>query len=71
MAYLNHTRAADTGLRARLSTLTGQFAERFARYRLYRQTLAELGQLSPRELADLGIHRSQIASIAIEAAYGK
>lgn len=71
MAYINTSRAADTGLRARLTALTEGFAERYARYRLYRETMAELSHLSARELADLGIHRSQIQSIATEAAYGK
>ena len=71
MAYVNHTRAADFGQRARLSTAFGRLAERLARYRLYRQTMTELGQLSARELQDLGLHRSQIRSVATEAAYGK
>ena len=71
MAYINNTRAADFGLRAHLSAALDSVTERFARYRLYRQTLTELGYLSARELADLGIHRSQIHSIATEAAYGK
>ncbi len=50
------------GLRAGL-------AERFGKYRLYRRTLDELASLSERELADLGIHRSQIREIATQAAY--
>jgi uncharacterized protein YjiS (DUF1127 family) len=35
---------------------------------VYRQTLGELTQLSDRDLADLGLHRSQIAAVAREAA---
>lgn len=70
MAYMNTTRAADYGLRARFSALTANFGERVARYRLYRQTLGELSALSNRELSDLGISRSQITSIAMDAAYG-
>jgi uncharacterized protein YjiS (DUF1127 family) len=62
---------AALGNRSAFSTLKAKLAERLARYRVYRQTLAELGHLSERELADLGIHRSQITSIATEAAYGK
>jgi len=37
---------------------------------LYRETVRELNNLNNRELADLGIGRSAIKSIALEAAYG-
>ncbi len=40
---------------------------RFARYRLYRQTVNELSALSNRELADLGLHRSMIRQLAQQA----
>ncbi|MDP5217837.1 DUF1127 domain-containing protein [Ruegeria sp. 2205SS24-7] len=42
---------------------------RFEQYRLYRRTLSELSALSDRDLADLGIHRSMIRQIAMEASY--
>ena len=42
---------------------------RVARYRLYRRTVAELSALSGRELADLGLHRSMIRRVALQAAY--
>ena len=38
---------------------------------VYRQTVRELEALSARDLADLGIHRSMIETVAHEAAYGK
>ncbi|SDC34000.1 DUF1127 domain-containing protein [Ruegeria marina] len=41
---------------------------RFARYRVYRETVNELSSLSGRELADLGLHRSMIKRIALQAA---
>ena len=44
---------------------------RFAQYRVYRKTLSELGELSNRELADLGLNRSMLKRIALEAAYGE
>jgi uncharacterized protein YjiS (DUF1127 family) len=37
-------------------------------YKLYRQTVNELSQLSDRELADLGIARFDIARVARKAA---
>ncbi|PWJ13273.1 protein of unknown function [Jannaschia seohaensis] len=52
---------------ARLSALR----EAWGRWRLYRRTHAELSKLSNRDLADLGLNRSMIKSIAMDAAYGK
>ena len=45
-------------------------ADRAAKRKVYRTTLAELEVLSTRDLADLGIARSSIRAIAYEAAYG-
>lgn len=42
--------------------------ERFHAYRRYRRTLNELAQLTDRELADLGLHRSGLKAVALEAA---
>lgn len=46
-------------------------AEAYAAWRVYRNTLAELNELSVREMADLGINPSMVRRIALEAAYGK
>lgn len=43
---------------------------RYEQYRLYRQTVKELSELSGRELADLGLSRSGIRGKAIEVVYG-
>ncbi len=43
---------------------------RTEQYRTYRRTIRELSDLSDRALADLGLSRSMIKSIAREAAYG-
>ncbi|MDB9759817.1 DUF1127 domain-containing protein [Planktomarina sp.] len=51
----------------RFNTMREQMAKRAT----YRTTVAELNSLSGRDLADLGIHRSSIRSIAYEAAYIK
>jgi uncharacterized protein YjiS (DUF1127 family) len=42
-----------------------------AKRALYRKTISELQSLTGRELADLGINRSAIKGIALEAAFGK
>jgi uncharacterized protein YjiS (DUF1127 family) len=39
----------------------------FANWRMYRQTVVELGRMSNRELNDLGIARSDINRVAREA----
>lgn len=46
-------------------------AKRRARRRVFRTTLNELQALSNRELADLGLHRSQLRQIALDAANGR
>ena len=66
MAYLN-TAAAPQGL----SGLRARIQDAMEKRRIYRTTLSELSGLSNRELADLGIARSMIKGIALEAAYGK
>lgn len=43
-------------------------ARSFNNWRKYRQTVAELGRMSNRELSDLGIGRSEIQSVARAAA---
>lgn len=71
MATTFHTaRLSNTGSFGQgLSGLRTTLAERFAQYRSYRTTLDELGMLTDRELADMGMHRSDIREIAFEAAY--
>ena len=62
----NITRGADLNVGGTF----GKLAQRWAQYRTYRRTLAELSELSARDLADLGIHRGSIRALAFEAAYG-
>lgn len=71
MAYVNSSRSASLGLRDRLGAMVKSVAEALERRRMYNRTLRELRALSNRELADLGIHRSMITRVALEAAYGK
>lgn len=58
----------DNAIMARVSGFFAHLAEKRARAAIYRQTVRELGRLSSRDLADLGINDSMITSIAYEAA---
>lgn len=71
MAYVNSSRAASFSLADRISGFLAQSKLQIARRAVYNQTVRELVQLSDRELADLGIARVDIPSVAREAAYGK
>ena len=71
MAYANTSGAATFGLRDRIAAMARVCTEGAARRRVYRQTVEELSNLSDRELADLGIHRSIINRVALHAANGK
>jgi uncharacterized protein YjiS (DUF1127 family) len=75
MAFVNATRTSSNdlsiavgvyGLISRLTALSARYAD----YRAYRETVTELSKLSSRELADLGLSRGTIASVAHEAVYG-
>lgn len=59
---------AGTPLWQRLGALPASLAERAARQRLYRATTSELQALGDRDLADLGLQRSQIREVAAAAA---
>lgn len=53
----------------RIGGFISGISARFAQYRTYQRTLDELQSLSDRELADLGISRLSLRSIAYRAAY--
>lgn len=63
ISYPNVRALADGGIVSRLFKAV-------ADYRLYLATVDELSQLSDRDLADLGLHRSSIHGIARESVYG-
>ncbi|SES14772.1 protein of unknown function [Tranquillimonas rosea] len=72
MAYADpQTRRYDATLTGSAGGIMDNLQERWTRWRLYRRTLTELQSLTTRELADLGIGRSQVRGIALEAAYGR
>jgi uncharacterized protein YjiS (DUF1127 family) len=71
MALAQNTQILDAGIAARLSATFASLSDAWQRRRVYRQTLRELNALTSRELADLGMHRSMITRVALEAAFGK
>lgn len=71
MAYVNATRIGDWGIGHMIGSLMTKLNDQRRRNRVYRQTVSELNALNDRDLADLGIARSTIRSIAMQAAYGK
>ena len=70
MAFITNS-AKPFGLLDRVADLWDAMKTNYAQKRIYRTTINELSQLSGRELADLGISRANIRSIAYEAAYGE
>ena len=71
MAYTTQTRSFALTLGERLGAARARLAEAAAQRKVYRTTFNELNNLTSRELADLGLSRSMIKSVALEAAYGK
>lgn len=72
MTYFTDTASNATlieRLMATVSTAFAALATRQANRRVYNTTLNELSALSNRDLADLGIARSEVRRIAWEAAY--
>jgi uncharacterized protein YjiS (DUF1127 family) len=70
MAYVNASHTVGFDLAGRIATLKNSLVESLSRYRVYRETLAELEGLSNRDLNDLGLSRAGIKAVALEAAYG-
>ena len=73
MAYYNDV-AQRSDLVERILGTAARYLEtaaaRRATRRVYMVTLNELNTLTNRELADLGMHRSELKRIAWESAYG-
>lgn len=68
MAFITGTSASSFGLGERFAALRAQIREARKAKAIYRQTRDELMSLSDRDLADLGLHRSQIRAVARQAA---
>ena len=69
MAYAHNAHATRPSLADRLSAVYTDAVDAWGRYKLYRNTLNELSSLSDRDLYDLGLHRSEIGRVALDAAY--
>ena len=69
MAYTS-TQAAGAPHFNKASGLISNLIERYRAYRLYRETLNGLNELSNRELADLGLSRARLREVATQAVYG-
>ncbi|MCO4841874.1 MAG: DUF1127 domain-containing protein [Yoonia sp.] len=71
MAFITDTRTGGITISQRFAALRENFAAARAQRKIYTTTVNELEALSNRDLTDLGISRSMIKGIAMEAAYGK
>ncbi|MEY8120445.1 DUF1127 domain-containing protein [Falsihalocynthiibacter sp. BN13B15] len=69
MAFATNIRATEAGILDRIIAAYKGLVERNEQYKVYCATYNELNALSGRELADIGMNRSMINDIAIEAAY--
>lgn len=63
MAYAEPTLSRLSSILS-LANLWAGVAERLTQRRAYRATVEELAALSDRELADIGVHRSDIRAFA-------
>ncbi|WHZ33808.1 DUF1127 domain-containing protein [Sagittula sp. MA-2] len=63
--YTSQSQSALTGFAGIVETIRA----RRARRKVFNQTFRELSSLSNRELADLGMGRSEIRRVAYQAAY--
>ena len=70
MAYVNTTSATNPSFLARIGTAFDAVATRYKQHRLYRETFDGLSALSNRELADLGLNRSELRFVAWRASRG-
>ena len=68
MAYITSSAASSLGLGQRVAAFFERARQARKAREIYRKTHDELSVLSDRDLADLGIARSNIASVAREAA---
>ncbi len=71
MTYNADTGFAGTTFGERFSAFRAALADKAAKRKVYRTTYNELSTLTDRDLNDLGLSRSMIKGVSLEAAYGK
>lgn len=71
MAFITETFTGGVTLSERFAALRENFATARAQRKIYNTTMTELNALSNRDLTDLGLSRSMINSVALQAAYGR
>ncbi len=70
MAYFTSaTTATKPTLFNRFNAAVANMGTRYKQHRLYRETFEGLNALGNRELADLGLSRSELRRVAWDAAY--
>lgn len=69
MAHVSDIFIGGSSVGSRIAQVRSTLATRIAQYRTYRTTLAELRNLSVRELDDLGLNQETLRATAYEAAY--
>jgi uncharacterized protein YjiS (DUF1127 family) len=69
MAFASDVRTGGFPIAAKFNEMRANLAARMGQYRMYRTTLAELSNLSTREMNDLGLNATTIRSVALQAAY--
>lgn len=70
MTYITQNRSGLDALKLDISAAIFGLMQRMEERRAYRQTVAELRRLDARQLADLGLHYSEIKRAARETVYG-
>ena len=70
MAYVTHSRSGSDALKLEISASIYGLMQRWEEKRAYRKTVAELRRLDAAQLADLGLHYSEITRVAREAVHG-
>ncbi len=70
MTFVTLTQSRSGALSLSIAEKLSKTVQRVQDYRNYRTTVAELAELSNAQLADMGVHRSEIKRLAFEAVYG-
>lgn len=67
MAHISLQSTSSIGIVERTGALVQRLRKAWNDHATYRRTVNELSALSDRELADLGLHRSNIRQTALDA----